>query len=40
MVLPEMADGDCPAIAVLSAVRVTLSEDLGKREVRQDDISE
>ncbi|SHE26769.1 hypothetical protein [Actinomyces glycerinitolerans] len=39
-VLPEMADGDCPAIAVLSAVRVTLSEDLGEREVRQDDISE
>ncbi|WP_128683604.1 hypothetical protein [Actinomyces qiguomingii] len=39
-VLPEMVDGDCPAIAVLSAVRVSLSEDLGEREVRQDDISE
>ncbi|WP_161925140.1 hypothetical protein [Actinomyces sp. 432] len=39
-VLPEMADGDCPAIAVQSAVRVTLSEDLGEREVRQDDFSE
>ncbi|WP_136191965.1 hypothetical protein [Actinomyces procaprae] len=39
-VLPEMADGDCPAIAVLSAVRVTLAEELGEREVRQDDILE
>ncbi|MDO4900089.1 hypothetical protein [Actinomyces sp.] len=39
-VLPEMADANCPAIAVLSAVRVTLAEDLAEREVRQDDTSE